>query len=311
MSNLVVTVLYGGRSAEREISIRSGTAVSKALRSIGYTVIEVDPADDDWVIPAGTDVVFLALHGTFGEDGEIQKRLEEIGVPYTGCGPEASRIGFDKVETKKRCIENNIPTARFAVVKSVDAKLPETLNLPLVLKPVRQGSSVGLQFVYNPSEWQTALMKSLEFDSEVIVEEYVAGREVTVPILGDEALPVVEVRPKSGRYDYSSKYTAGATEYICPADFDPQITKRIQDAALRTFRAIGGRDYARVDIIVKDDGTPIVLEINTLPGMTETSLFPKSAAAKGISYPRLCEMMLELALKRSGVVKKASMKNSG
>lgn len=308
MNKPVVTVLYGGKSAEREISIKSGTAVSRALRSIGYTVIEVDPAGDDWVIPDGTDVVFLALHGTYGEDGTIQQKLEEIGIPYTGCDPEASRIGFNKVETKRRCIENGIPTAKFVVVNSVNSPPPKEIGFPLVIKPVRQGSSVGLQFVEKLQDWQVALMKSLEFDSEVVVEEYVAGREVTVPILGDEAFPIVEVRPKSGRYDYSSKYTAGATEYICPADFDPVTTRKIQDVALRTFKAIGGRDYARVDIIVKKDNTPIVLEINTLPGMTETSLFPKSAAAKGISYPRLCEMMIEFALKRNKNFKTASMK---
>jgi len=308
MSKPVVTVLYGGKSAEREISIKSGTAVANALKSLGYTVLEVDPADDDWVIPAGTDVVFLALHGTYGEDGTIQRELEEIGVAYTGCDAEASRIGFDKVETKKRCIANNIPTARFVVINSVDAPPPSELGFPLVIKPVRQGSSVGLQIVDDPSGWHVALMKSMEFDSEVIVEEYIAGREVTVPILGEEAFPIVEVRPKSGRYDYTSKYTKGATEYICPAEFDDTTTRKIQQAALATFKAIGGRDYARVDIIVKKDNEPIVLEINTLPGMTETSLFPKSVAVKGISYPRLCEMMIELALKRKNKISNSVMK---
>lgn len=308
MNKPVVTVLYGGRSAEREISIKSGTAVANALKSLGYTVHEVDPADEDWVIPAGTDVVFLALHGTYGEDGTIQSELEKLGVPYTGCDAEASRIGFDKVETKKRCIANNIPTARFVVIESADAPPPTELNFPLVIKPVRQGSSVGLQFVDSVFGWHDALAKSMEFDSEVIVEEYVSGREVTVPIFGDEAFPIVEVRPKSGRYDYTSKYTKGATEYICPAEFDEETTRKIQQAALATFKAIGGRDYARVDIIVKKDNTPVVLEINTLPGMTETSLFPKSAAAKGISYPRLCEMMVELALRRGNKFKNPMIK---
>ncbi|MCX7871955.1 MAG: D-alanine--D-alanine ligase [Verrucomicrobiae bacterium] len=308
MKDIIITVLYGGKSAEREISIKSGMAVARALRSIGYTVLEVDPVDDDWVIPSGTDVVFLALHGTFGEDGTIQQKLEELGVSYTGCGPEASRIGFDKAETKKRCIENSIPTARFMTVSSVDSPPPCGFNYPLVIKPVRQGSSVGLQIVEKPSDWQSALIKSFEFDCAVIVEEFVMGREVTVPVLGDEAFPIVEIRPKSGRYDYSSKYTVGATEYICPAEFDAETTKRIQNIALQTFKAIGGRDYARVDIIVRNDGVPVVLEINTLPGMTETSLFPKSAAAKGISYPRLCEMMVEFAMRRTGIGKSGSMK---
>ncbi len=299
MDRLNITVMYGGDSAERAISIKSGTAVAAALSSLGHNVFEVDPADPDWVIPAGTDVVFLALHGAYGEDGKIQEQLEHTGIPYTGCGVEASRIGFDKVETKKRCIQNNIPTARFFTLDSPRAEFPPDFPLPLVIKPVRQGSSVGLQIVEDREQWKLALAKAFEFDSAVIVEEFIRGREVTVAILDDEALPVVEIRPKSGRYDFTSKYTVGATEYICPANFDSCTTKKIQDAAIGVFKAIGGRDYARVDIIVREDGTPVVLEINTLPGMTETSLFPKAALAKGISYPQLCQRMIELALRRS------------
>jgi len=304
MNVLNITVLYGGDSSEREISIKSGTAVAKALRSLGHNVFEVDPINPDWIIPAGTDVIFLALHGTFGEDCKIQEKLDSIGIPYTGCGVKASRIGFDKVETKKRCVQNNIPTARYFTLDSTDAELPDGWHLPVVIKPVRQGSSVGLQVVNNLDQWHLSLIKALEFDSTVIVEEFIRGREVTVSILNNEPLPVVEIRPKNGRYDYFSKYTAGATEYICPAKFDESVTKKIQKAGLDVFNAIGARDYARVDIIVKeDDSNPMVLEINTLPGMTETSLFPKAAAAAGISYPQLCQKMVELALKRSPQMK--------
>jgi D-alanine-D-alanine ligase len=173
--------------------------------------------------------------------------------------------------------------------------------LPLVVKPVRQGSSVGLQFVERAEDWQSALAEALKFDSEVLVEEKIVGRETTVGILDGGALPIVEVRPKAGSYDYKNKYTAGATEYFCPADFDAVTTKRIQAAALGAFHAIGGRDYARVDVMVRANGEPVVLEVNTLPGMTETSLLPKAAAAAGLSYEELCQRMIDLALERKNV----------
>jgi len=170
-----------------------------------------------------------------------------------------------------------------------------------VLKPVRQGSSVGLQFVEHPDQWRTALAESLRFDSEVLMEERIDGRETTVGILDGQALPVVEVRPKKGAYDYGNKYTSGATEYFCPAPFDAATTERIQSAGLRAFEAVEGRDYGRVDIMVRPDGEPVVLEVNTLPGMTETSLLPKAAAAAGISYAELCQRMIDLALRRRRV----------
>jgi D-alanine-D-alanine ligase len=282
-----IVVMSGGSSAEREVSLRSGTGVVKALRSLGHTVFEIDPKTPDWILPAETDVVCLVpLHGTYGEDGTVQRQLEKLGVLYTGCDAKASRIAFDKVLTK------------FLVVNSEKAQLPKSLQLPLVVKPVRQGSSVGLQFVERVEDWQKALAGALKFDSEVLVEEKIVGREMTVGILDDKPLPVVEVRPKSGAYDYRNKYTAGCTEYFCPADFDPAATKRIQVAALGAFKAIGGRDYARVDVMVRANGEPVVLEVNTLPGMTETSLLPKAAAAAGLNYVQLCQRMIDLALKR-------------
>ena len=299
---LNITVMLGGSSAEREVSLRSGAAVAAALRSLGHAVSELDPRTPDWVLPAKTDVVFLALHGTYGEDGTVQKQLDELGVPYTGCDAEASRIAFDKVLTKQSCIEAAVPTAKFATVYSAAASLPENLSLPLVVKPARQGSSVGLQFVERVGDWPRALVESLKFDSEILVEEKIIGRETTVGILGGKVLPVVEVRPKAGSYDYTNKYTAGNTEYFCPADFDAATTQRIQAAALGAFHAIGGRDYARVDVMVRADGSPVVLEVNTLPGMTETSLLPKAAAAAGLSYAELCQRMVDLVLKRNMAV---------
>ena len=290
--------MLGGPSAEREVSLRSGAAVAKALRSLGHEVHELDPRDESWVLPPKTDVVFLALHGTYGEDGTVQRRLDKLGAIYTGCDAESSRVAFDKVLTKKRCVETKVPTAKFLVVNSEKTPWPENWQPPLVVKPVRQGSSVGLQFVERVEDWQNALAEALKFDSEVLVEEKIAGRETTVGILAGQPLPIVEVRPKTGSYDYKNKYTTGCTEYFCPADFDSATAKRIQSAALGAFKAIDGRDYARVDVMVRPGGEPMVLEVNTLPGMTETSLLPKAAAAAGLNYAQLCQRMIDLALKR-------------
>jgi D-alanine-D-alanine ligase len=301
---LKIVVMLGGPSAEREVSLRSGAGVVKALCSLGHTVVELDPQTPDWILPPDTEVVCLApLHGTYGEDGTMQRQLEKLGVLYTGCDAESSRIAFDKVLTKQKCIEAGVPTAKFLVVNSEKAPLPENLQLPLVVKPVRHGSSVGLQFVERVEEWSNALAEAMRFDSEVLVEGKIFGRETTVGILDGEALPIVEVRPKAGAYDYRNKYTAGSTEYFCPAIFDVATTKRIQAAALGAFHAIGGRDYARADVMVRANGEPVVLEMNTLPGMTETSLLPKAAAAAGISYEELCQRMIDLALKRKPATK--------
>jgi D-alanine-D-alanine ligase len=294
-----VTVMLGGPSAEREVSLRSGASVAAALRSRGHTVNELDPQPSGWNLPAGTQVVFLALHGTYGEDGAVQAALEKLGVPYTGCDATASRIGFDKALTKKSCVAAGVPTARSLVLETAKTPWPMGWNPPLVIKPVRQGSSVGLQFVERVEEWAKALTEALRHDSQVLIEEKIIGRETTVGILDGQPLPVVEVRPKGGVYDYRTKYSSGATEYFCPAPFAAGITERIQAAGLAAFQAIGGRDYGRVDVMVRANGDPVVLEVNTLPGMTETSLFPKAAAAAGLGYAELCERMVALALRRA------------
>lgn len=304
---LNITVMLGGPSAEREVSLRTGAAVTKALRSLGHGVSELDPKTPHWTLPAKTDVVFLALHGTYGEDGTVQRQLDGLGVPYTGCDAEASRIAFDKVLTKQCFIKSQVPTAKFRTMNSLSTPLPANLSVPLVVKPSRQGSSVGLQFVERVEEWPKALAEALKFDTEVLVEEKIIGRETTVGILDGQALPVVEVRPKNGSYDYQNKYTPGSTDYFCPAEFDAATTQRIQAAALGAFNAIGGRDYARVDVMVRPDGSPVVLEVNTLPGMTETSLWPKAAAAVGMDFATLCQRMVDLALGRN---EKLKMQNS-
>lgn len=293
-----VVVMLGGPSSERAVSLRSGAAVAGALRLRGHEVVEVDPQSSGWSLPEDVGVVFLALHGTYGEDGTVQSILDRMGVPYTGCGAESSRVAFDKVETKKRCLENGVPTAPYRVLRARDELFPEGWGFPVVLKPVRQGSSVGLQFVDREEDWSRALSESLQHDMEVLMESRIVGREVTVGILGGRALPVVEVRPKTGCYDYERKYTPGQTEYLCPAPLEESVTQRVQEAALGAFRAVGGRDYARVDVMIDGEGNPVVLEVNTLPGMTETSLLPKAAAAAGIEFGVLCERMLEMALGR-------------
>jgi D-alanine-D-alanine ligase len=291
--------MLGGPSAEREVSLRSGAAVAQALRSLGHVVAELDPVTPEWTLPSPTDVVFLALHGSYGEDGVVQRQLEALGVPYTGCDPEASRVAFDKVLTKERCLAAGVPTAPYAVFHSPATSFPNGWRTPVVLKPVRQGSSVGLQMVDDPSDFPRALAESLRHGSEVLMEEKIIGRETTVGILEDKALPVAEIRVKQGSFDYKNKYTPGAAQHFCPAPFDPAATARIQAAALGAFHAVGGRDYARVDVMVRDDGAPVVLEVNTLPGMTEVSILPEAAAAAGLDYAALCQRMIDIAMKRS------------
>jgi D-alanine-D-alanine ligase len=259
-------------------------------------VNELDPIDPGWALPPGTQVVFLALHGTYGEDGTVQEALDRMRVRYTGCGAEASRVAFDKVLTKRRCLEAGVPTAKFEVLSSPRTPWPAGWNPPVVLKPVRQGSSVGLQMVDRAEDWSRSLLASFEHDTEVLMEERICGREATVGILAGQPLPVTEVRPREGVFDYKNKYTPGATEHWCPASFDDVTTRRVQEAALGAFHAVGGRDYSRVDVMVRADGSPVVLEVNTLPGMTELSLLPEAAGVAGWSFPALCQRMVELAL---------------
>jgi len=298
MNKLNVVVMLGGPSAERDVSLISGAAAAKALRWLGHVVHELDPVQPDWQLPAGTDVVFLALHGSYGEDGTVQAQLESLGVPYTGCGPEASRIAFDKVLAKEKFVAAGVPTARHRVFKSASEPFPADWAPPVVLKPVRQGSSVGLQMVDDVRDFPRALAESMRHDTEVLMEERVIGREMTVGILDGKTLPIAEVRVKHGPFDYKNKYTPGAADHFCPAPLDAAATQRVQQAALAAFHAVGGRDYSRVDVMLRHDGEPVVLEVNTLPGMTAVSILPEAAAAVGYSYEALCQKMIDLAMKR-------------
>ncbi len=296
--HLNITVMLGGPSGEREVSLCSGAAAVKALRSLGHTVHQLDPREPTWELPAATEVVFLALHGPYGEDGTVQEQLEKLGMPYTGCGPEASRLAFDKVLSKQRFIAEGVPTARYQVFEMPGAPWPDDWKPPVVLKPVCQGSSLGLQFVDSIDQWDAALEQSFRFDSRVLMEERIEGPETTVAILGDRAMPVLEIEVHKGSFDYHNKYSAGAATHHCPGRFDSATTKRIQDAAMAAFRSVGGRDFARVDVMVRNGTEPVVLEVNTLPGMTDVSLFPDAARAAGINFPQLCQRMIDMALER-------------
>ncbi|MEI8315188.1 MAG: D-alanine--D-alanine ligase [Verrucomicrobiota bacterium] len=297
MKNLKVAVLMGGPSAEAEVSRKSGAMVAAALRQAGMTVVPVDLQGTEVNLPADVDVAFIAMHGTFGEDGQIQRILEDHGVAYTGSDPGASARAFDKVLAKECFIEDGIPTPKSVVFDGVN--LPEELRWPLFVKPARQGSSVGISRVDDLSALLQAYQQAKQFDSQVLVEEFVRGREFTVGILDGTALPVVEIRTKREFFDYEAKYIAGAAEEICPATLDETRTMWAKTFALRAHDCLGCRDYSRVDLMLDEEtGKFFVLEVNTLPGMTANSLLPKAARAAGLEMPALCSRMVELALAR-------------
>jgi D-alanine-D-alanine ligase len=290
---LHLAVLMGGPGSEREVSLRSGAAVARAFRGAGYRVSEVDVKGPDFELPDGTDLCINMIHGTFGEDGQIQAILDRRGVAYTGEGESASRIAFDKLASKELFVRAGVPTPRSEVI-APGAK--PTLALPIVVKAPREGSSVGVHLVREAGQLEAALADCANLDREILIEELVEGRELTVGVVGDRAMAVVEIRPHEGFYDYAHKYTKGASEYFCPAPLDEATTRRVQETALSAHRALGLEVYSRVDILLRADGELFVLEANTIPGMTETSLLPKAAAAVGIDFLALCEEIARLSL---------------
>jgi D-alanine-D-alanine ligase len=283
----------GGPGSEREVSLRSGAAVARAFRGAGYRVSEVDVKGPDFELPDGSDLCINMIHGTFGEDGQIQAILDRRGVAYTGEGESASRIAFDKLASKELFVRAGVPTPRSEVI-APGAK--PTLALPIVVKAPREGSSVGVHLVREAGQLEAALADCANLDREILIEELVEGRELTVGVVGDRAMAVVEIRPHEGFYDYAHKYTKGASEYFCPAPLDEATTRRVQETALAAHRALGLEVYSRVDILLRADGELFVLEANTIPGMTETSLLPKAAAAVGIDFLSLCEEIARLSL---------------
>lgn len=293
LKDLHLVVLMGGPGSEREVSLRSGAAVARAFRGAGYRVSEVDVKGPDFELPDGTDICINMIHGTFGEDGQIQAILDRRGVAYTGEGESASRIAFDKLASKELFVRAGVPTPRSEVI-APGAK--PTLALPIVVKAPREGSSVGVHLVREAGQLEAALADCANLDREILIEELVEGRELTVGVVGDRAMAVVEIRPHEGFYDYAHKYTKGASEYFCPAPLDEATTRRVQETALAAHRALGLEVYSRVDILLRADGELFVLEANTIPGMTETSLLPKAAAAVGIDFLSLCEEIARLSL---------------
>lgn len=288
-----VAVLKGGPSAERDVSLRSGSAVAKGLRDAGYDVTEIDIAGHSFDLPSGVQAVFVALHGEFGEDGQVQQILESRGIPYTGSGAIASAAAFDKRLAKGILHRNGIPTPEYEVIRRGGAP---GLRPPVVVKPPCQGSSIGVYRVFQEKDWKPALDGAFAFSDELIIERYVEGRELTVGIVGTEVLPAVEIVAQGGWYDFEAKYTSGKTEYIVPAAIPADVAARCAAMALRTFTALGCRGMGRVDLRLANDGQAFVLELNNIPGFTETSLLPKAARAAGMSFAELCDRIMSAAM---------------
>jgi D-alanine-D-alanine ligase len=289
LKNKKIAVLRGGLSAEREVSLRTGAAVLKALSESGYSVIDIDAGRDlaERLRSAEAEVAFIALHGRFGEDGTVQGLLELLNIPYTGSGVLASALAMDKVTAKQLLIYHGLKTPDFAVFRQGDdAHAVDWRRWPAVVKPAREGSTIGVAIVRRAEELPDALAAALVHDSLVLIEEFIEGMEVTVGVLDGDALPIIQVVPKGGFYDYHAKYTAGQTEYILPAPLPAPLYAHLQDAAVAAFRALGCAGAARVDFMVRGENV-FCLEVNTIPGMTETSLLPKAARQAGISFEQL------------------------
>ena len=297
-----IAVLMGGPGSERDVSLATGQGVSKALRSLGAEVAEIDVRDENFQLPNDVDLAFLTIHGTFGEDGQLQKILERRGIAYTGEGIEGSQTAFDKIRAKEKFREHGVTTPLWEVIHP--GQRP-TIPLPIVVKPPREGSTVGVVIVKNEDEIESAISEAAKYGRELLIEQFVPGRELTIGVLGDEALPIIEIIPKGGFYDFTNKYpflnpqAGGGAEHVCPAKIDAEETKEIQELALRAFRAAGLQVYGRVDAILSESGEPFILEINNIPGMTEASLLPEAAAAAGVSYIDLCARIIELSRART------------
>ncbi len=306
LTPLKVAVLMGGVSAEREVSLKSGEAVLTALRRAGHEPVPYDVTDRalPGLAQIEPDVAFIALHGEFGEDGQVQQVLEAIGLPYTGSGPEASRLGMDKLATKRAFIRHAIPTPDYLALGPSDgtaaAEAAARLGYPLVCKPARSGSSLGVTIVRGPARLAAALADARAHGPTVLLERYVPGREFTVGVLAGEALPMVELVVQGEFFDYEAKYADQATRYITPVALLPTLYRKACEAAVRACRAIGCRQMARVDLIYGYDGGLYLLEVNTIPGLTPRSLLPMAAAEAGISFPALCDRLAREALRGAG-----------
>ncbi|OQW37030.1 MAG: hypothetical protein A4E19_14965 [Nitrospira sp. SG-bin1] len=321
LTNARIGVLMGGRSSERDISLKTGQAVHQALIRRGYDAVAIDVTDhlhrdlEDQKVA----IAFLSLHGSGGEDGIVQGFLETLGIPYTGSGVRASAVGMHKAATKTLLAAHGIPLPAGTVVRECDglslAKvLRQTkLKLPIVVKPVSQGSTIGVTIVRRRGQWKDALALAHRYDPEAMVESYIPGHEATLSILGTAAegltvLPPIEIVAPDGFYDFSAKYQKGRTRYLCPAPLPPKVVRHISELARRSYEVLGCEGAARVDFRITPRGRPYVLEINTVPGMTETSLLPMAAAQAGIAYDDLVERILQSALDRASRFARVSRK---
>jgi D-alanine-D-alanine ligase len=312
-----VAVLMGGRSLEREVSMMSGHRVAEALEEKGHRVVRFD-VDENLVEnlrQAEVDLAYIALHGKYGEDGTIQELLEILDIPYTGPGVYSSRMGFDKALAKEIFVIEGIPTAPFFALSNGTFKemggsgmlgeVIKKLGLPIVVKPACQGSALGIKIAKKREELPSALIAALSYDDKVVLEKYIEGTEISISIMGNkdpQPLPIVEIIPQKDFFDFESMYTMGMTDYYVPARLSEEMTKKVQEIALKVHKVLRGRDVSRVDLKIGKDNVPYVLELNTSPGMTETSLLPMSAKAAGIEFNDLVEKLVNMALERAATV---------
>lgn len=303
---LRVMVLMGGKSPEHEVSISSGNKVTQSLNTEKFEVIPLVISKEgkgfETIVESKPDVVFIAIHGPYGEDGTVQGMLEMIGIPYTGAGVLASAIGMDKEMFKKVMAGMNIRVAKSITISKNDDEniILEKFSLPVVVKPSSQGSSVGVSIVHKEEDLKKALEKSFHYGPKIIVEEFLPGMEVSCGVLGNKnpvALPVIEIVPKNEFFDYQAKYESGKSEEVVPARISEELTKKVQEMAIRVYKAVDCRGFGRIDMIISK-GEPYVLEINTIPGLTPASLLPKEAATAGITYPELIEKLIDFALEK-------------
>jgi D-alanine-D-alanine ligase len=301
--DLKIGVVSGGISSEREISLKTGTEIFKALTESGYNARFIDFKCDDFEEIKNSDVAFLALHGRFGEDGTIQGLLELLKIPYTGSGVLSSSLSMDKIYSKKIFEFEKIPTAPFievlsekkVIIKKLIDETASRIGFPVIVKPSREGSTIGIKVIDTPEKLKDGLDFALQYDSRVLIEKFIKGRLITVSIIGDDpvALPMIEIRAKNDFYDYEAKYNSSTTQYLTPAPVDEQMRKYINEISLKCHDVLCCSGISRVDMILGQDNIPYVLELNTMPGMTKTSLVPKAAAAAGLSFNGLIEIILD------------------
>jgi len=303
-----IGVLMGGPSTEREISLKSGKAVYEALQQLNIEAIAIDIKTDNieenihLIKSYNIDCAFIALHGRFGEDGQLQEILDNIKIPYTGSGAPASRLAIDKVASRRIFEEHGLVVPKYKVVEKLNYTnkgFRNDIMFPLVIKPATHGSSIGLSIIDEAGDLAAAMELAFGFDEKIIIEEYIRGREVTVGILNKEALPVIELIPKKRFFDYEAKYQPGMTEYIVPAKLEAEISKKIQSSAMSAHKLLGCSGFSRVDMILSENNIPFVLELNSIPGLTPASLLPKAAETVGIEFGQLCLRLIKLAYEKA------------